>query len=336
MQTPHDQAASTIAASTITVERNTPSQQHHAPPIKINPVLRRTKTLGMQPRRFKPRRRIGELVFEKVPSYPSSPIDTPITTPQQPTPPRKETQPQASIDIQQKHCSSSSSSSSPPPTQAKLRPVLSNNARPYQAEAFEACQQTDKGQSCWKAYKKELLKSQSDQEYPLSSRHLSWCDYASKMGHHVCLLIAHEMGHDWDNETCALASEAGSVECLRFLYENGCPCDESVCERAVSGGWTQKHQECFFFADSKGCQWGTKTCVAAVRHDHYDVLVLASQKNKQVDQSITMELAKKGDFNMLSRLVSRGWPFNRQVCMALLGQFLVDKKEEFDRSKRAL
>ena len=95
------------------------------------------------------------------------------------------------------------------------------------------------------------------------------CSVAARQGNLSCLqYLLHEQACPWRSDVCNAAALSGSLPCLQYAREHGCPWDENVCRDAARGGSLQ----CLQYALQHGCLYYDELCEVAARWGHLQCL----------------------------------------------------------------
>ena len=127
---------------------------------------------------------------------------------------------------------------------------------------------------------------------------------AAKYGEIECLKYAHEIGFNWNEDTCSNAAAYGNLECLQYAHENGCPWNENTTASAAESGYI----ECLKYAHENGCPWGYFTCSWAALRGKLDCLKYAHENGCPWDKKTCSNAAFNGHLDCLKYAQENGCP----------------------------
>ena len=146
------------------------------------------------------------------------------------------------------------------------------------------------------------------------------CAHAADGGHLDCLVYLHEHGCPWDERVCRYSVEMGHMNCLVYAYENGCPCTEETSEAAVDRG----EIEYLVYLHEKGCPWYEETCVSAAEGGHLDCLAYANKHGCSWDEDTCKAAAYNGNLLCLMYANVNGCPWDADTCTSAAKKGYID------------
>ena len=136
------------------------------------------------------------------------------------------------------------------------------------------------------------------------------CEVAAQHGHIEVIKWAASNGVGPSDNTCAAAAEGGQLETLQWLISVGCPCNDGTVCGAARGG----HLEILKWALVNGCPGGSFGGHIAIRHGHFQALILLHQAGATERHGICYGAAKAGRLDILQWARLNGYPWDDETA----------------------
>lgn len=136
------------------------------------------------------------------------------------------------------------------------------------------------------------------------------CSLTAKHGHLVCLSYLHDIGCQWNINTCLNAAESGNFECLKYAHENNCEWNNYICNLAARGG----NLDCLIYAHKIGCYFDLFAALIAAEEGKLDCLKYIIENGGKTVDYVCKHAAINNHYECLIYLHQKGYELHSETC----------------------
>ena len=126
------------------------------------------------------------------------------------------------------------------------------------------------------------------------------CETASKIGCHLCLGYAKNMGCPWDNNVSNLSALNNNLKCLKYAHIYGCELNKKTCFKSAYNG----HLDCLRYCHKNNIEWDEFTCELSAQNGHLDCLIYARKNGCPWDKYKCFNVAKENNHRHILKWIN--------------------------------